>query len=71
MTEIRSPCVSPDENCKIYTEIAERREQPDPNRVDILSLLMSAQDEEGNPMTDQELRDELMTMLLAFLPFAP
>jgi cytochrome P450 len=49
----------------IYTEIAERRSSPDPNRVDILSLLMSARDEEGNPMTDQELRDELMTMLLA------
>jgi len=49
----------------IYTEIAERRSSPDPNRIDILSLLMSARDEEGNPMTDQELRDELMTMLLA------
>ncbi|GAX39057.1 cytochrome P450 [Tolypothrix sp. NIES-4075] len=49
----------------IYTEIAERRSSPDPNRVDILSLLMSARDEQGNPMTDQELRDELMTMLLA------
>jgi unspecific monooxygenase len=49
----------------IYTEIAERHSSPDPNRVDILSLLMSARDEQGNPMTDQELRDELMTMLLA------
>lgn len=49
----------------IYTEIAERRSSPDPNRIDILSLLMSARDEQGNPMTDQELRDELMTMLLA------
>lgn len=49
----------------IYTEIAERREHTDTNRVDILSLLMSARDEEGNPMTDQELRDELMTILFA------
>jgi len=49
----------------IYTEIAERRSSPDPNRIDILSLLMSARDEEGNPMSDQELRDELMTMLFA------
>ena len=49
----------------IFTEIAERRSSADPNRIDILSLLMSARDEEGNPMTDQELRDELMTMLLA------
>ncbi len=49
----------------IYAEIAERRENPDPNRIDILSLLMSATDENGEAMTDQELRDELMTLLLA------
>lgn len=49
----------------LYAEIAERRENPDPNRIDILSLLMSAKDEAGNSMTDQELRDELITLLLA------
>ncbi len=49
----------------LYTVIAERREQPDSNRVDILSLMMSDQDEEGDSMTDRELRDEMMTMLLA------
>ncbi|MEM7553245.1 MAG: cytochrome P450, partial [Cyanobacteria bacterium P01_A01_bin.84] len=50
----------------LYTEIRERRSQSDyANRVDILSLLMSATDESGNSMTDQELRDELMTLLLA------
>jgi len=49
----------------LYAEIAMRRQHPDPNRVDILSLLMSAKDEEGNSMTDQELRDELMTLLFA------
>lgn len=49
----------------IYAEIAERRENPDPNRIDILSLLMSARDEAGNQMTDEELRDELITLLLA------
>jgi cytochrome P450 family 135 len=31
----------------------------------VLSLLLGATDEQGTPMTDQELRDELMTMLLA------
>ena len=31
----------------------------------MLSLLLRAHDEDGNPMTDVELRDELMTMLLA------
>lgn len=49
----------------IYEEIRERREQPDPSRTDILSLLMAARDEAGQPMTDEELRDELMTLLLA------
>ncbi len=49
----------------IYAEIAERRAQADPSRTDILTLLMSARDEAGNPMTDEELHDELMTLLVA------
>lgn len=50
----------------LYAEISERRSQLDnANRVDILSLLMSARDAEGNSMTDGELRDELMTLLVA------
>ncbi len=34
-------------------------------RTDVLSLLLEARDEEGAPMTEDELRDELMTMLIA------
>ena len=49
----------------VYEEIRERRENPDPSRTDILSLLMAACDEEGQPMTDEELHDELMTLLIA------
>lgn len=49
----------------LYSEIAERRANPDAESTDILCLLMSARDEEGNPMTDQELRDELMTLMFA------
>ncbi|MEA5566770.1 cytochrome P450 [Anabaena sp. UHCC 0399] len=49
----------------IYEEIQERREHPDPSRTDILNLLMDARDAEGQPMTDVELRDELMTLLVA------
>ncbi|WP_392480261.1 cytochrome P450 [Nostoc sp. C110] len=49
----------------IYEEIRERQEQPDPSRTDILSLLMAARDEAGQAMTDEELRDELMTLLVA------
>jgi cytochrome P450 len=33
--------------------------------TDILSLLLGARDEHGLPMTEDELRDELMTMLIA------
>ncbi|MBO1048403.1 MAG: cytochrome P450 [Dolichospermum sp. DEX182a] len=49
----------------IYQEIQERRENFDPQRTDILTLLMSSRDENGEPMTDEELRDELMTLLFA------
>jgi unspecific monooxygenase len=49
----------------LYAEIAERRANPDPNRTDILSMLMSARDEEGQPMSDRELRDELMALMFA------
>jgi cytochrome P450 family 135 len=50
----------------LYAEIARRREQSDlAERTDILSLLLQARDEDGRPMTDGELRDELVTLLLA------
>jgi cytochrome P450 family 135 len=50
----------------IYGEIAERREVGDlEERVDILSLLLQARHEDGSPMTDRELRDELVTLLVA------
>jgi cytochrome P450 len=50
----------------IYAELARRRVQQDlAERTDILSLLMQARDEDGEPMTDDELRDELVTLLLA------
>ena len=49
----------------IYQEIQERRENFDPHRTDILTLLMVARDEEDQAMTDEELRDELMTLLVA------
>jgi cytochrome P450 family 110 len=49
----------------LYAEIRDRRANLDPNRSDILTLLLLARDEDGQPLTDEELRDELMTMLLA------
>ena len=51
----------------LYDEIARRRADPDAaaQRKDILALLLSARDEAGDPLTDRELRDELITLLLA------
>ncbi len=50
----------------LYEEIARRRAAPDlDERTDVLSLLLRARDEDGEPLTDRELRDELMTMLVA------
>jgi cytochrome P450 len=50
----------------LYEEIARRRADPAlEDRTDVLSLLLRARDEEGEPLSDRELRDELMTMLLA------
>jgi cytochrome P450 len=48
----------------IYAEIRQRRAQFDPDRADVLTLLLSAQDETGQSMSDEELRDQLMTLLL-------
>jgi cytochrome P450 len=48
----------------LLEEIARRRREPDlEERTDVLSLLLRAVDEDGRPMTDPELRDELLTML--------
>jgi len=48
----------------IYEEIRLRRaETGHEERDDVLSLLLTARDEVGTPMSDQELRDELVTVL--------
>lgn len=49
----------------LYAAIASRRQAGTNGRKDILSMLIDAHDENGQPMTDVELRDELITMLLA------
>jgi cytochrome P450 len=48
----------------IYEEIRMRRTETGyEERDDVLSLLLSARDEDGVPMSDVELRDELITVL--------
>jgi cytochrome P450 len=50
----------------IYEVIAARRLDPElEERTDIMSMLMRAKTEDGEAMTDSELRDELISLLLA------
>lgn len=49
----------------IDRELASRRTQDNSDRRDILSLMMSARDEAGEALKDEELRDELKTLMLA------
>ena len=50
----------------LYAEIDERRRDPDlEGREDILSMLVAARFDDGSAMADDELRDQLMTLLLA------
>ena len=49
----------------IYAEMGRRREQARPGQDDVLSLLLDARDEAGEPMSDVEIRDQLLTMLVA------
>ncbi|MBW4550447.1 MAG: cytochrome P450 [Aphanocapsa sp. GSE-SYN-MK-11-07L] len=49
----------------LYAEIRDRHHHPDTSRTDILALLMAARDSEGQPLSDVELRDELITLLFA------
>ena len=50
----------------VYAVIKKRRRADDlGERRDILSLLLRTEEEEGRPLSDGELRDELMTLVLA------
>jgi len=47
-------------------EVAQRRKSSDADtRADVLTMLMKARDDHGQEMSFQELRDELVTMLVA------
>jgi cytochrome P450 len=45
--------------------ITARRREGTAGRSDILSMLLEARDEAGVPMTDDQLRDEMLTLLVA------
>jgi cytochrome P450 len=49
----------------LYAQIAQRRAAGRAGRQDVLAMLIEARDETGQPMSDIELRDELITLLVA------
>ncbi len=49
----------------IYRLIAERRAGGSGDTGDLLSMLLAAQDEDGGGMTDQQIRDEALTLFVA------
>ena len=50
---------------ELFELIAERRAEADPDADDVLAMLLQARHEDGSPMSDGELRDELVTALVA------
>jgi cytochrome P450 len=46
-------------------DLIEERRREGAERDDVLSMLLAARHEDGTPMSPQELRDELMTLLVA------
>jgi cytochrome P450 len=48
----------------LFTEIARRRKRGE-EREDILSLLLAGTDEDGSTLTDQQVRDQMITLLFA------
>ena len=49
----------------IYAEIRERRERGDEGGNEIITSLVGAHHEDGSPMSDVEIHDELLTLLVA------
>jgi cytochrome P450 family 135 len=64
MARLREITASVDE--LLFAEITDRRSDPAlEEREDILSLLVAARFQDGGAMSDQDLRDQLVTLLLA------
>jgi cytochrome P450 len=50
---------------QLLFQLIDERRDGGGERDDVLAMLLSARHEDGSPMTDKELRDELMTLLVA------
>jgi cytochrome P450 len=60
----RSMRVRPEVDRLLFEEIAAHRANPE-GHDDILALLVQARDEQGEPLSDEELLDQIITLLLA------
>jgi cytochrome P450 len=60
----KSMRVRPEVDRLLYEEIAAHRAHPE-GREDILALLIAARGEDGEPLSDEELLDQIITLLLA------
>ena len=49
----------------VFGEVARARANPDPDRRDILNLLVGVRGEGGEAFTDREVRDQVMTLMFA------
>ena len=49
----------------LYDEIARCRKEGPQGRADVMAMFLTARDENDEPMNDDEIRDELITMLVA------
>ncbi len=56
--------ILPEVDRLLYEEIAAHRAEPE-GREDVLALLLAARDEQGQGLSDEELRDHLITLLIA------
>jgi cytochrome P450 len=54
-----------DETDALLFELIDERRREDGDRDDVLAMLLEARHEDGSPMSPKELRDELMTLLVA------
>ena len=52
-------------DAELFELIGERRAEADPDADDVLAMLLQARHEDDSPMSDGELRDELVTALVA------
>jgi cytochrome P450 len=50
---------------RLLFELIDERRAEDGERADVLTMLLEARHQDGSPMSHQELRDELMTLLVA------